>query len=122
MHVLVPLIAALLPLVIAPGLVSYFDITPKIAILLFGTTLILLYPAANVRNVRALMTGPLGRWFVVLLAAQWLAEGEKVYSKFADLKSAEGRKLDLDRAKEAIDANKKLLGARAKAATTQKSS
>jgi O-antigen ligase len=73
MHVLVPLIAALLPLVIAPGLVSYFDITPKIAILLFGTTLILLYPATNVRNVRALMTGPLGRWFVILLAAQWLA-------------------------------------------------
>ena len=73
MHVLVPLIAALLPLVIAPGLVSYFDITPKIAILLFGTTLILLYPATNVRNVRALMTGPLGRWFVILLAVQWLA-------------------------------------------------
>jgi tetratricopeptide (TPR) repeat protein len=55
------------------------------------------------------------------LAGQWLAEGEKVYSKFAYLKAAEGRKLDLDKAKEAIEANKQLLVRRAQAATTQKS-
>jgi len=34
--VIVPLIAALVPLVIAPGILFYFDVTPKVVILLLG--------------------------------------------------------------------------------------
>ncbi len=73
MRFLVPLVAALVPLLITPGLLSYFDVTPKIAILLFGVLLISLYPRENSRNIRSLLVTPAGRWFAVLLAATWLA-------------------------------------------------
>ena len=73
MQLLVPLVAALVPLLIAPGLVSYFDITPKIAILLLGLALILLYREANTFNVRALAGTKPGRLFIGLLAAEWLS-------------------------------------------------
>src|SRR5579864_9847322 len=72
MHILVPLVAALVPLVITPGLLSYFDITPKIAVLLFGLSLSLLYPAANLSNLRALVAAPAGRWFAGLIGLTWL--------------------------------------------------
>ena len=36
MRFIVPLVAALVPLLITPGWFSHFDITPKIAILLCG--------------------------------------------------------------------------------------
>lgn len=73
MRFLVPLVAALVPLLITPGLVSYFDVTPKIAILLFSVLLISLYPRENSRNIRSLLDTPPGRWFAGLLAATWLA-------------------------------------------------
>jgi hypothetical protein len=73
MRFLVPLVAALVPLVITPGLLSYFDVTPKIGILLFGVALISLYPRENSRNVRVLLNEPAGRWFAALLAAAWLS-------------------------------------------------
>ncbi len=73
MRLLVPLIAALVPLLILPGVLAYFDVTPKIAFLLIGTALILLYRAQNVRNVSAILRTRLGRWWVALLAAQWLS-------------------------------------------------
>src|SRR5579864_4675689 len=72
MHILVPLVAALVPLVITPGLLSYFDITPKIAILLFGVSLSLLYPSANLSDLRALLGAPAGRWFAALIGLTWL--------------------------------------------------
>src|SRR5580704_18949177 len=72
MRLLVPLIAALVPLLVTPGLVAYFDVTPKIAFLLIGTALILLYRAQNIRNVSAVLRTRVGRWWVALLAAQWL--------------------------------------------------
>src|SRR5580704_1756959 len=72
MHFLVPLVAALVPLVILPGLLSYFDITPKIAILLFGVSLILLYPGTNISNLRGLLRARAGRWFAALIALTWL--------------------------------------------------
>ncbi len=72
MPILVPLVAALVPLVITPGLLSYFDITPKIAILLFGLSLILLYPTANISNLHVLLRAPAGRWFVYLIGLTWL--------------------------------------------------
>src|SRR5215472_15095562 len=73
MRLLVPLTAALVPLLIAPGLLTYFDVTPKIAFLLLGTTLILLYGAENVRNLRRFLGTPAGRWLAVLLAAEGFA-------------------------------------------------
>jgi O-antigen ligase len=72
MRLLAPLIAAPVPLVVTPGLVTYFDVTPKIAFLLIGTALILLYRAENIRNVSAVLRTRVGRWWVALLAAQWL--------------------------------------------------
>jgi len=73
MRFLVPLVAALVPLVITPGLLSYFDVTPKIAILLFGVALILLYSPANLRNVKAVLESRRGQLFVVLVTAQWFS-------------------------------------------------
>ena len=75
MQLLVPLVAALVPLLITPGLVSYFDITPKIAILLCGLALIVLYSEANICNVRALASAAAGRLFMGVVAAEWLASG-----------------------------------------------
>ena len=73
MRFLVPLVAALVPLLITPGWLSTFDVTPKVAILLFGVALILLYPANQWANVRALWNASAGRWLVYLLAISWLA-------------------------------------------------
>jgi hypothetical protein len=73
MHILVPLIAALVPLIITPGLLSYFDITPKIAVLLFGLPLMLLYPRANISNLHTLLRASSGRWFAALIGLMWIA-------------------------------------------------
>src|SRR5450755_1095159 len=60
-----PLIVALVPLVIAPGLVFYFDVTPKVALLLLGVALALPWFApAKLWSFRP------GRWFCGLLAIQ----------------------------------------------------
>jgi len=59
------LITALVPLAIAPGLLSAFDITPKIVILLVCESALLLF-------CKQLVNG-LGRFFVACLAAQWLS-------------------------------------------------
>ena len=72
MHVLVPLVAALVPLVITPGLLSYFDITPKIAILLLGLSLSLFHSKANFSNLGALLSARAGRWFASLIGLTWL--------------------------------------------------
>ncbi|HLJ14500.1 MAG TPA: O-antigen ligase family protein [Bryobacteraceae bacterium] len=73
MRLLVPSIVALVPLLITPGYLFRFDITPKIAILLLGVSLMLLFCKQNVRNVRGLLGTGIGRGFVVLLVAQWLS-------------------------------------------------
>lgn len=70
---LVPLIAALVPLIITPGTLAYFDITPKIALLLFATALMLLQPRENLCNLRTLAAGTPGKWLAGLLAAEWTA-------------------------------------------------
>ncbi|HEV2447803.1 MAG TPA: O-antigen ligase family protein, partial [Candidatus Sulfopaludibacter sp.] len=73
MRFIVPLVAALVPLLITPGWLSHFDVTPKVAILLLGSALILLYRKANVQNIYNLLGAPAGRWLVGLLAAAWLS-------------------------------------------------
>ncbi len=73
MQFLVLTVVALVPLLITPNLLSHYDITPKIALLLYVTALILLYKNANVYNVRALFGTFAGRWFMALLAVEWMA-------------------------------------------------
>ena len=70
---LVTLMAALVPLIITPGLLAYFDVTPKIALLLFFTALMLLYPRANGYNFQAVLNTKAGRWFAALVTLEWLA-------------------------------------------------
>jgi O-antigen ligase len=70
---MLPIVAALVPLLIVPGVLAYFDVTPKIAILLCGTALMLLHSRANTYNVRTLLRSLAGRWLAGLLAAEWLA-------------------------------------------------
>jgi O-antigen ligase len=72
MRFLVPLTAALVPLLITPGLVSHFDVTPKIAVLLLGTALLLSYRGANVQNLYNLLKKPAGSWLVGVLGASWI--------------------------------------------------
>jgi O-antigen ligase len=62
---LLPLIVALVPLVIAPGLVFYFDVTPKVALLLAGVALALPWFAPA-----KLWARRQGRWLCGLLAIQ----------------------------------------------------
>ncbi len=62
---LLPLIVALVPLVIAPGLVFYFDVTPKVALLLAGVALTL--PSFAPGKLWARREG---RWLCGMLAIQ----------------------------------------------------
>ena len=62
---LLPLVVALVPLVITPGLLFYFDVTPKVALLLLGVAASLPWFAPGRLTARRE-----GRWFYVLLAIQ----------------------------------------------------
>src|ERR1700730_14991525 len=72
MKILVPLVVALAPLLITPKLLYYFDITPKIAVILIGTAVALVLFRENARNLAALLNARLGRWFALLLTGYWI--------------------------------------------------
>lgn len=59
-----------MPFIIAPGLLFYFDVTPKAVILLFATAIWLLFAPRNELALRALVKDRPGRWFAGLAAAQ----------------------------------------------------
>jgi O-antigen ligase len=61
------------PLIITPGLLAYFDITPKLAVLYLGLSLLLLFHARNLANARALVATGAGHLFGGLLLAAWLS-------------------------------------------------
>jgi O-antigen ligase len=67
---LLPASLALIPLIIAPGILFYFDLTPKVAVLLLTTGLWLFFAKPNTLGVRALVASRDGRWFIGLLCAQ----------------------------------------------------
>jgi O-antigen ligase len=67
MAMLPPLIASLLPLIILPGLLFYFDVTPKVALLLLGVSAAVI-PARLV--LADLWQRRSGVWLTVLLAVQ----------------------------------------------------
>ena len=65
--------AALIPLTITPGFLFYFDITPKIIILLLSTSLMLCFCKQNVSNFRVLLAAKTGRWFIMLVSIAWFS-------------------------------------------------
>src|SRR5262245_58115313 len=67
---LLPLIAALVPLAIAPALTFYFDVTPKIVILVLGVALASIFAF---RYFPHLWTSPGRVWFLALAAVQWVS-------------------------------------------------
>src|SRR4051794_6133442 len=73
MHILVPLIASLVPLVISPGLLFHFDTTPKLAILLYVVSILLLFFRAGRSNLARIWQSWAGRCFCVVLGLQLIS-------------------------------------------------
>ena len=69
----VAIIAMLLPLIITPGVFFAFDITPKIAVLVLGTCVMLCFAKQNIKRVYGMARTSCGRWFLGLLALQWIS-------------------------------------------------
>ena len=67
MSLLLPIVAALVSLLILPGWFFYFDIVPKVVVVLFGAAAVL--PFLNLRAKRARFT----KYFLGLIAAQAIA-------------------------------------------------
>lgn len=65
MRFVLPVVAALLPIVIAPGVLFYFDVTPKVVILLIGTGIALVLWRGELP-----LDSRLNRVFFLLLALQ----------------------------------------------------
>jgi len=67
---LVPMVMVLIPLAIAPGVLFYYDVTPKVTILLLGTTAALIWswPKDSLNRHT-------GRWFGILVLAQTVSLG-----------------------------------------------
>jgi len=62
-----PCIAAAIPLAIAPGLLFFYDVTPKVVLLYLGTATALPFVSP-----RRLLGNTSGRWFCAVLAAAWV--------------------------------------------------
>lgn len=67
----VPLLVtvALVPLIITPGVLFYYDVTPKIAVLFLGVALTLLFGRIDLRLLWLHRTT---RWFLGIVAFQWI--------------------------------------------------
>jgi O-antigen ligase len=70
MAFLLPALVALLPLLITPGILFHYDITPKIIILVVITAACLGLPGETARGIAELWRRKTGRWLCVLAAAQ----------------------------------------------------
>jgi O-antigen ligase len=73
MRALILIVLVTVPLIITPGLLAYFDITPKLAVLYLGLSLLLLFHARNLANARALVATRACRLFVGLMLVAWLS-------------------------------------------------
>src|SRR5690242_1651856 len=73
MRILLPTVAALVPLLIAPHLLFYFDVTPKVVVLIFGAMAALILAMRRPKPLEILIATRIGRWFCILLAAQVLS-------------------------------------------------
>lgn len=70
MQAVLMLVIALVPLVIAPGFSFYFDITPKVVIVLLGAAVAL---PLGIRNLQMLFRTRTGRLLLALLALEFLS-------------------------------------------------
>src|SRR5262245_40693386 len=70
MATLAPLSVFLLPLLILPGILFYYDVTPKVAVLFLATGAGLLFFDENAKALRALLATQSGRLFVLLIGCQ----------------------------------------------------
>jgi len=68
-------VLAFTPLLILPGQFFYFDVTPKVVMVLLGTTigLLLSLRISMLADIRRFWADPLGRWFSLLSAAQLIS-------------------------------------------------
>jgi O-antigen ligase len=68
-------IIAAIALILTPGLLFHFDVTPKIAVLLGGTSLALLFFRKNLVDLRTFTRTKAGFWFTAVLIAEvmWTA-------------------------------------------------
>jgi O-antigen ligase len=75
MAILLPLLVFLLPLLIAPGILFHYDITPKIVILCLTVAVCLALPRQIAEGLAALWNRKGGRWLCVLAGVQafWYA-------------------------------------------------
>jgi O-antigen ligase len=66
---------ALTPLLVLPGYFFYYDVTPKVAVVLIGAAigLLLFVRDSSFAGVRRLWANPLGRWFCLLAATQLIS-------------------------------------------------
>ena len=67
MGILVSAILAVVPLIILPNFLFYFDITPKVVIFLLGTAIA---APLGAKSLQVLWKERLGRWLCILLATQ----------------------------------------------------
>jgi O-antigen ligase len=74
MSILLAMLAGVLPLLIAPGILFHYDITPRIVALALTTTIALARPGVVAAGLAALANRRTGRWLCVIAAAQtvWL--------------------------------------------------
>ncbi len=72
MQLMLAAILALTPLVILPGLFFYYDVTPKVVVVLIGTAMAGAYFVGDqgFSRIRRLWADPAGRWLCLLTAAQ----------------------------------------------------
>jgi hypothetical protein len=56
-------ICFLLPLILTPRLLFYYDITPKVALILVGTAALLVLVAFNLDSLRRFTGTRPGRWY-----------------------------------------------------------
>src|SRR5687767_10429956 len=70
MSSLLAAVVVLIPLVITPGVLFYFDLTPKIAILLIGTAIGILMLLRQRQGPEVRRCPAIVKWFAVILGIQ----------------------------------------------------
>ncbi len=72
MRIIAPLILGAVPLLITPGVLFHFDITPKIALFLAAVAFLLILCISDIaRNLARWRTSRLAKTYALLLALQW---------------------------------------------------
>ena len=62
MRILLPVVVALVPFLIAPHLLFYFDVTPKVLVIVFGAAAALIISVRETKMLAALLASRIGRW------------------------------------------------------------